>query len=129
MAATADRLTSGEGLLEVLRAYGVEYVFSSPGSEWPAVWDVLAAGEREGSLDSAIVRASMVVNDFSAFFERHRQVRLICFNGNTAGRAEPAWAAAGYETLVLPSTSPAYTRPFAEKLAAWRRLRRFLDER
>ena len=49
MAATAERLTSGEGLLEVLRAYGVEYVFSSPGSEWPAVWDVLAlhAGGRK----------------------------------------------------------------------------------
>ena len=49
-----------------------------------AVWDVLAAGEREGSLDSAIVPASIVVNDFNAFFERHRRIRLICFNGNTA---------------------------------------------
>jgi G:T/U-mismatch repair DNA glycosylase len=46
-----------------------------------------------------------------------------------AARAQPAWAAAGYATLVLPSTSPAYTRPMAEKLAAWRRLRRFLEER
>ena len=46
-----------------LRAHGV------------AVWDVLAAGEREGSLDSAIVPASIVVNDFNAFFERHRRDR------------------------------------------------------
>src|SRR5688572_2589177 len=55
-----------------LRAHGI------------AVWDVLAAGEREGSLDSAIVPASIVVNDFGAFFARHRELRSICFNGNTA---------------------------------------------
>jgi G:T/U-mismatch repair DNA glycosylase len=46
-------------------------------------------------------------------------VELVCFNGQTAARAAPAWRAAGYPTLALPSTSPAYTRPFAEKLAAW----------
>ena len=31
-----------------------------------------------------------------------------------------------YATRVLPSTSPAYTRPFAEKLAAWRAIGDFL---
>jgi G:T/U-mismatch repair DNA glycosylase len=36
------------------------------------------------------------------------------------------WRAAGYATLVLPSTSPAYTLPFAAKLAAWRSLRQWL---
>jgi hypoxanthine-DNA glycosylase len=80
-----------------------------------AVWDVLAAGEREGSLDSAIVPSTIVVNDFNEFFARHRRVRAICFNGNTAAglyrrkvlpTLEPAWAA--LETRVLPSTSPAY---------------------
>ena len=29
----------GEAVLEALRALEVEYVFSSPGSEWPAVWE------------------------------------------------------------------------------------------
>jgi hypoxanthine-DNA glycosylase len=99
-----------------LRAHGI------------AVWDVLAAGEREGSLDSSIVRASIVVNDFNAFFERHRQLRLICFNGNTAAglftrkvlpRLDPAWAA--IERRALPSTSPAYASlRFEQKLARWR---------
>ena len=46
-------------------------------------------------------------------------IEVVGFNGRTAGRAEPVWRAAGYTTLLLPSTSPAYTRPFAEKLAAW----------
>ena len=58
-----------------------------------------------------------------------RELKAVCFNGNTAGRASAAWAAAGYATLVLPSTSPAYTRPVEEKLAAWRALREFLEER
>jgi hypoxanthine-DNA glycosylase len=93
-----------------------------------AVWDVLAAGEREGSLDSAIVLASIVVNDFNAFFERHRQLRLICFNGNTAARLyerkvlpglAPSWAA--IERRALPSTSPAYASlRFEQKLVRWR---------
>jgi TDG/mug DNA glycosylase family protein len=99
-----------------LRAHGV------------AVWDVLHAGEREGSLDSAIVPASIVVNDFNAFFERHRRLRLICFNGNTAAGLfqrrvlpglAPSWA--GIERRALPSTSPAYaTLRFEQKLARWR---------
>ena len=55
-----------------------------------------------------------------------RGLALVCFNGKTAARAEPAWRDAGYATLVLPSSSPAYTRPFAEKLAAWRAIGDFL---
>ena len=98
-----------------LRAHGI------------AVWDVLAAGEREGSLDSAIVPGSIVVNDFSAFFARHGKIELICFNGNTAAklflrRVLPMLAPdqAAIERRVLPSTSPAYASlPFAQKLERW----------
>ena len=81
------------------------------------VWDTIVACERAGSLDGAIRAATRG--------ETHRvrraapHVELVCFNGQTAARAAPAWRAAGYPTLALPSTSPAYTRPFAEKLAAW----------
>src|SRR3954451_11284526 len=48
MVATSNRQASGEGMLDVFRAYGVDYVFSSPGSEWPALWDALARTEVEG---------------------------------------------------------------------------------
>jgi hypoxanthine-DNA glycosylase len=92
-----------------------------------AVWDVLAAGEREGSLDSAIVPSTMQCNDFNAFFARHRKIRAICFNGNTAAglyrrkvlpTLGPAWAALA--TQVLPSTSPAYASlRFEQKLERW----------
>jgi G:T/U-mismatch repair DNA glycosylase len=54
-------------------------------------------------------------------------VALVCFNGQTAARALPAWRDAGYATIALPSSSPAYTRPFAEKLAQWSEIREFLE--
>jgi len=92
-----------------------------------AIWDTIVACERAGSLDAAIRGAER--GGIHQVRRIARELRAVCFNGNTAGRARGAWAEAGYETLVLPSTSPAYTRPFAEKLAAWRELRRFLEER
>jgi hypoxanthine-DNA glycosylase len=92
-----------------------------------AIWDTIVACERAGSLDAAIRNAER--GEIARIRRVARDLKAVCFNGNTAGRAQAAWAAAGYETLVLPSTSPAYTRPFAQKLAAWCELRRFLEER
>ena len=91
-----------------------------------AIWDTIVACERAGSLDSAIRNAER--GEIARVRRVARGVVAVCFNGNTAARAQPAWAAAGYATLALPSTSPAYTRPIAEKLAAWRELRRFLED-
>jgi hypoxanthine-DNA glycosylase len=88
------------------------------------LWDVIVACRREGSSDGAIRDAAR--GDPARLRRVAPHVALVCFNGNTSATAEPAWRAAGYETLVLPSTSPAYTRPFAEKLAAWRALARAL---
>ena len=82
------------------------------------VWDTIVACERAGSLDGAIRAATR--GEARRVRTAAPHVALVCFNGQTAARAAPAWRAAGYATLVLPSTSPAYTRPFAEKLAAWR---------
>ena len=92
------------------------------------LWDVYVACLRRGSLDSAIRMAEH--GELGRVRRAAPGVGLVCFNGKTAARALPAWRDAGYATLVLPSSSPAYTRPFAEKLAAWRPIRDFLrDER
>ena len=82
------------------------------------LWDTIVACRRRGSLDGAIRDAERA--EVSRVRRASPELALVCFNGQTAGRAEPVWRATGYRTLVLPSTSPAYTRPFAEKLAAWR---------
>ncbi len=95
-----------------------------------ALWDVLAACERDGSLDSAIAPASSVPNDFAPFLERHRQIDRVCFNGAAAERLfrrhvlPGLVSGAGLALQRLPSTSPAHAgMPFAQKLQAWRALR------
>lgn len=83
------------------------------------IWDVLAACHREGSLDSAIRDAKP--NDFDSLREHAPQLKRVCFNGKTAGRFAEVIGAAGYETLVLPSSSPANaTLSFDRKLSLWR---------
>jgi double-stranded uracil-DNA glycosylase len=96
-----------------------------------ALWDVLAAAERPGSLDSSIVHASALANDFAAFFRAHPRIRRVFFNGRKAEAmyrrfvlpALPSeFADMKYECL--PSTSPAHAgMPFAKKLDSWRRIK------
>jgi double-stranded uracil-DNA glycosylase len=90
-----------------------------------AVWDVLRSADRAGSLDTAIQNA--VPNEFGAFFARHSRLEAIAFNGQKSHAlfrkhvlrdATPLIAAMRIE--ILPSTSPAATRPFDEKVIAWR---------
>lgn len=87
-----------------------------------AVWDVLRSCRRAGSLDAAVERDSMVPNDFGTFFGDHREIDLVVFNGAAAQanyRRLVAHTPAA-ESLRLPSTSPAHTMRFADKLSAWR---------
>lgn len=90
-----------------------------------AVWDVLDRCEREGSLDSAIRDDTAQANDFATFFQRHRHVRAVLFNGAKAESAyrrhAPPLEAFGVRAWRVPSTSPANAsvRP-EKKLAAWR---------
>jgi TDG/mug DNA glycosylase family protein len=90
-----------------------------------ALWDVIAACERYGSLDSDIVNSSVCANDFSAFFAAHRSIRRVFFNGGAAEstfrrQVLPGLAGMSLQLQRLPSTSPAHAaRGYAEKLAAW----------
>jgi len=92
-----------------------------------ALWDVLGACRREGSLDTAIEPETVVVNDFAGFFGAHPEVARVVFNGGKAAelfrRHVPAAAvpARVAERRQLPSTSPTNARlRFADKLEAWR---------
>jgi hypoxanthine-DNA glycosylase len=91
-----------------------------------ALWDVLAAATRSGSLDAAIAKDA-IVNNFRAFFHIHPTIQLICFNGATAAKlykqhvlptlTEPQRRIA---TRTLPSTSGAHASlDFSAKLELW----------
>lgn len=91
-----------------------------------AVWDVLQACERPGSLDAAIVADSRVANDFSGLFAQQPTIRRILFNGATAEQLFRRLVLAqlgpnpSLELIRLPSTSPAHAgMPLAEKCARW----------
>ncbi len=91
------------------------------------MWDVLMSCHRPGSLDSAIVQATMEPNDFGAFYLAHAKVTHVFFNGSKAAetykrhvlpRLAQDYAHLQYERL--PSTSPAHAAlNFQQKLDAW----------
>lgn len=94
-----------------------------------AVWDVLQSCVRQGSLDTAIDRASEVANDFPAFFREHPGITQIFFNGGAAEAAfrrhvlplsSYAPASSRLTLARLPSSSPANAAfSFERKLATW----------
>jgi hypoxanthine-DNA glycosylase len=88
------------------------------------LWDAIVTCRRQGSLDGAIRDA--IPGEVARVRRAAPALALVCFNGRTAARALPSWREAGYATLALPSSSPAYTRSFAEKLAAWQAIGEFL---
>ena len=98
--------------LAALRAHGV------------GLWDVVAEASRNGSLDSQI--RERADNDLPALLAGLPQLRCIAFNGGTAARLGLkvlGAQAAPYRIVQLPSSSPAYTLPYADKLQQWLALR------
>lgn len=86
-----------------------------------ALWDVAKSCVRAGSLDSAMREVEL--NDFKAFFARYPQIERVLLNGGTAWSLyhrlpEPVVKARA--CVRLPSTSPAYTMKYEQKLERWR---------
>ncbi|HEV2568734.1 DNA-deoxyinosine glycosylase [Sphingomonas sp.] len=87
------------------------------------LWDVVADAERQGSLDAAIKNPA--ANDLQSLVLSLPSLRLIAFNGGTAGRIGTSALgrlANRYRFLVLPSSSPAHAIPYERKLERWRQL-------
>lgn len=87
-----------------------------------AVWDVLRSCRRSGSLDSAVDPNSMVANDFATFFAEHPTISRVVFNGAAAESNFLRLTGADFalDYVRAPSTSPAQTMRYDDKLRAWR---------
>ncbi len=93
-----------------------------------AVWDVLKACHRPGSLDQHIDPNTVEANDFKAFFSHHLNIKAVFFNGAKAEQLfkrfaspnlGPTQQALSYQRL--PSTSPAHAAmTFEQKMTAWK---------
>ncbi|HVJ50452.1 DNA-deoxyinosine glycosylase [Desulfitobacterium sp.] len=93
-----------------------------------ALWDVIAACEREGSLDSHI--KSPRPNLFAELFAHYPEICYVAFNGKKAFEVFKRQVGfnlkEGLVYHVLPSTSPANTLTWERKLNEWRILRAWL---
>jgi len=93
-----------------------------------AVWDVIAACKRNGSLDSAIESDSIEPNDFIRLFSQYPTIEYILFNGAKAAQeykrrvlpqAQQKYPELEYQ--LLPSTSPANAgMSYQQKIAKWK---------
>lgn len=87
-----------------------------------ALWDVLKNCDREGSSDSNIKNS--VPNDFQGLLKKYPNILEIYFNGQPA---EKLFRRLVFKKLALniplyslPSTSPANTTRFEQKLEQWK---------
>ena len=92
------------------------------------LWDVIAKAKREGSLDSRI--RDHATNDLAALVAGLPNLATVASNGGTAakiGRQALGESRVLLDLVRLPSSSPAYAAvPYAEKLAVWEALRKWL---
>jgi len=91
-----------------------------------ALWDTVGAARRRGSLDGAI--RDVEANALVRLADTLPHLQAVGFNGGkSAAIGRPQLAGRDeLELIALPSSSPAYTLPFAAKLEQWRALARFL---
>ncbi len=91
-----------------------------------ALWDVIGACRRAGSLDARIDPSSIVVNDFPGFLARHPHLAFVGFNGAAAASSWHRFVTSsvvGRELryVTLPSSSPANASiAMSTKREAWR---------
>lgn len=87
-----------------------------------SLWDTLAHATREGSLDSNI--RTPVYNDIPSLLHRYPCIHTIGFNGKQARKffkIHENHLPYDVDLYDLPSSSPAYTLPYEQKLMAWRK--------
>lgn len=93
-----------------------------------ALWDVIETCHRTGSLDASIKGES--ANNFHDLFLSYPNLRVVAFNGGKAyevyRRQVGFTIREGLVYHTLPSTSPANTMSYEDKLEKWQALQKYL---
>jgi len=101
-----------------------------------ALWDVLHACERAGSLDQSILQETETRNELPKLLAEHPEIQAIAFNGAKSWQAFKRHVLPELSTewqsqtslLSLPSTSPANAgMTYQEKLEQWQKVLPYLD--
>jgi TDG/mug DNA glycosylase family protein len=82
------------------------------------LWDAYYACFRRGSMDKDI--AEEEPNDFAVLKSVAPNIGLICFNGGEAAGMKDSLVSLGYQTCLLPSSSPANRGYRGGRLSHWR---------
>ena len=115
----------GSAIGEDLHSLSYERRLDRLASHRIGLWDVIGSAERRGSLDQSIRNANH--NRVERLLHDYPKLAAIAFNGGKSAAIGRRLIGASpeVELIDLPSSSPAYTRPFAEKAKAWARLAQF----
>ena len=89
-----------------------------------ALWDTLKVCVRETSLDTDIKQEEP--NDVESLLLKHSKIQHLFFNGHKAAEYfRKHWSNTNIPFTVLPSTSPANTQAYKNKLSQWQVIRQF----
>ncbi|KAF0814127.1 hypothetical protein IGB42_01024 [Andreprevotia sp. IGB-42] len=81
------------------------------------LWDVVGQAERRGSLDADL--RAIAPNALPELLAELPQLQAVAFNGQTAYKLGHRQLPAALQHYALPSTSPALTTRFEQKLQLW----------
>ena len=115
----------GAAVGENLAGLGYEDRLDRLGERRIGLWDVIASAQRRGSLDQSIRCAGH--NPLADYVAGLTDLEAVAFNGAAASAAgRKLLGDSSLAMIDLPSSSPANTRAFADKMEAWSAIRQYL---
>ena len=94
----------GEAILEAFRALNVKYIISSPGSEWPSLWEALARQKANGTPGPAYLdcgHETLAVAMTAGYTHVTGQMQVTLLHAG-AGLLQGSMALAGAHALETP---------------------------
>lgn len=91
-----------------------------------ALWDTISSCLRVGSSDTAI--KDVQYNDINGFLIKNKDIKAVFLNGQLAAKLfyKSGITFSKIKVFIMPSTSPANTIKYEQKLKQWARIKEFI---